>query len=316
MIKGVSLQLTRRCNSKCSHCFGDYGPNTKGELTLDQAKYYIDQLPEHKTYLLNLTGGEPTLYDELIEVIEYASKTKKQFKYPQKIQMITNGKWARNNDLDFCIETFEKAGLDNLAFSIGRFRSEKQNKTSSNVCNYLKLKNNVIVNNSTTSLFNKIIPIRRGYDVPIDSWYNRRDSNNEIIEECPLDEWALHLKGEKRKNSAFVSPTGLYLCDWVPEVIKIGELGESLSIIEPRVRKIGKFIRTLAAFDPSVVAKKINEHYLTRRYGFKISTEHDCISCQQMFDKYFGYEEIEMMIKNKWFEKVVDELMNELDKDL
>ncbi|MBU3897140.1 MAG: 4Fe-4S cluster-binding domain-containing protein [Nanoarchaeota archaeon] len=96
MLNLVNLLLTRKCNYECSHCIGTYGPDSEGKLTLEQAKYYIDQLPEQQTIDLNLTGGEPTLYNELIDVIQYADKVREKTSYPKKILMITNSWWAEN----------------------------------------------------------------------------------------------------------------------------------------------------------------------------------------------------------------------------
>jgi len=151
-----------------------------------------------------------------------------------------------------------------------------------------------------------VIPLRRGRDISEKLWATRR-KEVEVDYICPIDYWAYYLIGENSTPSALVSPNGLYMCGCIPEVCKIGKLGEPLSVIEPRVRKIGRFVRAMSAFDPKVVAKKMNE-----AYGLDISTEHDCISCHELFDRA-GYWFIEAIIEGGTFEGVIDEMMEELN---
>lgn len=77
----VSWNLTRRCNLRCSHCYlparagkDDPEADTGGELSTDDALQVIDQIalinPE---VLLILSGGEPLLRKDLLELAEYAS---------------------------------------------------------------------------------------------------------------------------------------------------------------------------------------------------------------------------------------------------
>ncbi|MBU3904981.1 MAG: radical SAM protein [Nanoarchaeota archaeon] len=306
MIKRLNLQLTRRCDSNCSHCFGNYGPDSKGELTLDQAKFYIDQTPEHQTIDFNLTGGEPTLYPELINIIQYADQKREQSSYPENIYMFTNCLWMKGNNSDEYLRELKQVGLDEIILSIDEFRRDQQNSIKDQldeVITTLYEAHGVNYPEFKIRSVKRVVPIRRGYSLPKDRWVNNRKKDK--ITECAIDYLASQLE-EDRPISAFVSPTGLYFCGDVPEVGKIGELGEPLDVIEPRVRKIGKFIKTLSAFDPKVIAEKMND-----AYGLNISVEHDCISCHEMFDK-IGYGFIEEIIVDGSFEEIVDELMKEL----
>src|SRR5213593_1992018 len=59
----VALNLTKRCNLKCAHCYLDATTKAGGgsdELTTDECNRLIDQIAEvNKGCLLVITGGEP-----------------------------------------------------------------------------------------------------------------------------------------------------------------------------------------------------------------------------------------------------------------
>ncbi len=78
----VSWNLTYRCNLACEHCYLDAGPNQvksaafsdRSELSTEQCFRIVDQIaafaPECVTIL---TGGEPLLRRDIVEIIRYAA---------------------------------------------------------------------------------------------------------------------------------------------------------------------------------------------------------------------------------------------------
>ncbi len=66
------LELTNRCNLSCPHC---YIPekNRGNELATTEVYDTIDQLAESGAIWLGLTGGEPCLRKDLLEIVGYAS---------------------------------------------------------------------------------------------------------------------------------------------------------------------------------------------------------------------------------------------------
>jgi len=78
----VSWNLTYRCNLACEHCYLDAGPNKvktaafsdRSELSTEQCFRIVDQIaafaPECVTIL---TGGEPLLRRDIVEIIRYAA---------------------------------------------------------------------------------------------------------------------------------------------------------------------------------------------------------------------------------------------------
>lgn len=68
----VFLELTHNCNLRCKHCYLD--EHDEDMLTLDEAKYIMDQLYQNDVVELVLTGGEIGLHPNIIQIIEYATK--------------------------------------------------------------------------------------------------------------------------------------------------------------------------------------------------------------------------------------------------
>lgn len=81
----VEIEVTTGCNKQCIHCRLDETPNPF-EMTTDEIKAIIDQLTEIKVLGLILTGGEPFLREDILEILRYADETG-----IQDISVITNG---------------------------------------------------------------------------------------------------------------------------------------------------------------------------------------------------------------------------------
>jgi len=64
------LEVTPRCNLSCTHCFADGGEGT--DPGQEEIKIWINQLVKPGKTLLQLSGGEPTLRDDLPELVAYA----------------------------------------------------------------------------------------------------------------------------------------------------------------------------------------------------------------------------------------------------
>ncbi len=78
----VWLELTKSCNIFCAHCYGGAGtnqphpnilPSREGEsISLEQWKGVLAECARLGAKKVQFTGGEPTLYPGLSELIEYA----------------------------------------------------------------------------------------------------------------------------------------------------------------------------------------------------------------------------------------------------
>lgn len=80
----VLLEITDRCNLNCRHCFAD---NHQGEdPSLDQVKAWLRDLTVPGKTLVQLSGGEPTVRDDLPEIVSYAKEVGCKY-----VQLNSNG---------------------------------------------------------------------------------------------------------------------------------------------------------------------------------------------------------------------------------
>ena len=98
----VDLALTFRCQNNCVHCYAG-GPHETSELTTEQWKEVIDRLHQIGVFILTFTGGEPTLREDLPELLLYGQNK------GIVTGLITNGRKLRDKTY---VETLEKTGLD------------------------------------------------------------------------------------------------------------------------------------------------------------------------------------------------------------
>ncbi len=85
IVKSIAIEITRRCNEACKICMRGNPQN------IDISKSYIDKLLSEKVIIVNLilSGGEPTLNEELIEYI--IDKIIREHLFVLSLQMTTNG---------------------------------------------------------------------------------------------------------------------------------------------------------------------------------------------------------------------------------
>jgi radical SAM protein with 4Fe4S-binding SPASM domain len=73
----VALNLTRRCNLRCAHCYLDAGTRRDGdpaELTTDEVKALLDDIARlSNETMVVFTGGEPMARRDLCELIAHAA---------------------------------------------------------------------------------------------------------------------------------------------------------------------------------------------------------------------------------------------------
>ncbi len=104
----MDLALTYRCNNNCAHCY-NARPRSYPELDTTSWKRIIDKVWDLRIPHLVFTGGEPTLRNDLPELVAYA----------QNKGMITglNTNARRLADKSF-LEDLVKAGLDHVQITV------------------------------------------------------------------------------------------------------------------------------------------------------------------------------------------------------
>ena len=68
----LGVEVTTRCNSSCSHCFVRARGPQRSSLALDAVKTMVEEGYEAGYRHLHLTGGEPLLWEGLLDVFDYA----------------------------------------------------------------------------------------------------------------------------------------------------------------------------------------------------------------------------------------------------
>src|SRR5687768_847310 len=72
----VALNLTKRCNLKCDHCYLDATTKAGGgsdELSTQECFRLIEQIAEvNKGCLLVITGGEPLVRPDILDIARHA----------------------------------------------------------------------------------------------------------------------------------------------------------------------------------------------------------------------------------------------------
>ena len=107
----MDLALTYRCNNRCIHCYSS-SPEaalSKRELPKDKWIRIIDKLYRIGVPYIVFTGGEPTLRDDLVDLIAYAQKK------GLVTGLVTNGR--RLADKDY-LHSLIEAGLDSIQITL------------------------------------------------------------------------------------------------------------------------------------------------------------------------------------------------------
>ncbi|ARC83169.1 radical SAM additional 4Fe4S-binding SPASM domain protein [Clostridium argentinense CDC 2741] len=99
--KIVSFEMTHRCNLKCIHCCIDADGivSDKKDLTTEEAKKVLNKLIEWNPERIMLSGGEPMLRRDFIELLTYLYEH-----YNGKIIILTNGTLINNENVDILVK--------------------------------------------------------------------------------------------------------------------------------------------------------------------------------------------------------------------
>jgi radical SAM protein with 4Fe4S-binding SPASM domain len=110
----VDMALTFRCQNNCVHCYAG-GSHRTDELTTSDWKQVIDRLYQVGVFILTFTGGEPTLREDLPDLLSYGQKR------GLVTGLITNGRKLIDEDY---VTVLEKSGLDFVQVTLESHKSE------------------------------------------------------------------------------------------------------------------------------------------------------------------------------------------------
>lgn len=83
-LTNIWLKLTNRCNLKCKYCYANSGENADDEITLEEIVNVIETVGAKNINRIVLTGGEPLLRKDILEIVKKCSEY-------GKVQLLTNG---------------------------------------------------------------------------------------------------------------------------------------------------------------------------------------------------------------------------------
>jgi hypothetical protein len=102
------IEVTQRCNLSCSFCFADANGNGEPDLTIDTIRsMYASVMATSGNCNIQLSGGEPTLRDDLPQIIELGHQLGFSF-----IQINTNG--IRLGEDEAFVKQLKAAGLNSV----------------------------------------------------------------------------------------------------------------------------------------------------------------------------------------------------------
>jgi radical SAM protein with 4Fe4S-binding SPASM domain len=104
----MDLAITYRCNNKCLHCYAG-GPRETEELTIEEWRKVMDRLFELGIPHVVFTGGEPTLRDDLPELIAYTQQI------GLVSGLVTNGRRLKDETY---FDSLVNAGLDHVQVTV------------------------------------------------------------------------------------------------------------------------------------------------------------------------------------------------------
>jgi len=130
--ESVLVPITHKCNLNCNFCFV---PNRRlKDKSTEEVKEEIKKIISKKIPLsICLSGGEPTLRDDLFLIIEFIKKD-----YPfLYVVLLTNG--IKLADLNF-VKKLKEAGLDAIIFSLNSFNDDIYQKINNAKLSEIKIK--------------------------------------------------------------------------------------------------------------------------------------------------------------------------------
>jgi cyclic pyranopterin phosphate synthase len=198
----LRLSITDLCNFKCSYCLpnGYQGKASQNELSLEEIKTLIASFAKLGFKKIRLTGGEPSLRKDLLEIIQIC----KSQPGIEKVCITTNG-----YRLDHFLPQWIKAGIDQVNISIDSLSPEQFEliTSSSDLPMIIRALNHAIDNGFTAIKINTVL-LREYFDSqvkPLIDWVKDKPIGLRFIELMQTGENAdffnrQHLSADKIKG--------------------------------------------------------------------------------------------------------------------
>lgn len=163
----ITFRITSRCNYNCKYCLA---PNNIPELELDKLKRIFACLSKNGAGAILLTGGEPTIREDFVEIVKEIRKNK------LNIFLDTNGSFFFKYK-DIIDNNISVLGLP-IDFEDASYRDLNQIKEIIKILEYYKNK--------------KIKPIIRIGTVVTKDNFKELERIGDILKNYPVDIWKIY----------------------------------------------------------------------------------------------------------------------------
>ncbi|PTD94660.1 GTP 3',8-cyclase MoaA [archaeon SCG-AAA382B04] len=116
-ITNIRFSLTQQCNLDCIYCHNEGETNSEQEIEEEKVEKIVNVARKRNIRKVKLTGGEPLLRDDLIDIIDSISP------HLDDTSITTNGTLLKNK-----VDSLVKAGLDRTNISLDSLDPEKYEK--------------------------------------------------------------------------------------------------------------------------------------------------------------------------------------------
>lgn len=159
----VSIEIIRKCPNNCLHCSSRSNISCTEIMDIDLIKKIFDGLYNIGTDVISISGGEPFLHKDLVDIVRYGKE--KGF----KINIYTSGimlddKGNRIAIKEELIETLSKFGVDKLIFNVQSLNEDVYNEIMGTKGN-LPLLMSSILNTKKNGIYTELhfVPMKLNY---------------------------------------------------------------------------------------------------------------------------------------------------------
>ena len=209
-------ETTLRCNAKCKHCGSRAGEdcNLKDELTTEEIENLLQSIAnkyDAKKILLNITGGEPLVREDLFEVMNFAANLGYNWGMTTNGILINDENIQKMKDTKMATVSISLDGMekthDEFRGVNGSYKKIIENIQKLKKANFLDcLQVTTVVNKSNLKELEEMY--NNMQKLNIDSWrvvnmdpIGRANDNDNLLLDNKDYQYLIKFIAEKRKNS-------------------------------------------------------------------------------------------------------------------
>ena len=251
----LDFNVTNRCNFHCRHCCFNSGERVMAEFSLEKTKSVLEEFVALGGKRIDVTGGEPTLRRDYLEIVFYAKKL------GLKVELVTNGSLLDLKQLKY----LRAIGLDAIAISLDGSDYETYNQTRP-------------VSKETYEQVIKNIKLVAGYGIYLKINTVVRNSNLDDI--AKITKQAIHL-GANEHGLYYFTPVGRGESDTSEVVDPLRWLKLIREELAPQRKQIKLSLET-ALLENALHNKAETECYLRNPWHLQILSDGNVYPCAIM----------------------------------